>query len=125
MDNLFNSSRAFAPFYDTPVAFRGIRPGTRPVAFVVNCCIIEDSPDIQADGAAPSRCRVFNISFPFAAWTDETPPHISEKVEFEWHGSPIRAALKSVSHFPDGDYSLVAEADEKAAAKCRARGGAQ
>ena len=104
---------AMSFFCDTPVAFRGIRPGERPVAFVVDCCVIEDSPDIQADGAAPSRCRVFDISFPLAAWTDETPPHISEQVEFEWKGSPIRAVVKSVSHFPDGDYSLVAEADEK------------
>lgn len=125
MSGLFDMpAEAFEPFYDTPVAFHGVRPGSRPVAFVVDCCVIEDAPDIQADGAAPSRCRVFNISFPVAAWTDETPPHISERVEFEWHGFPIRAALKGVSRFPDGDFSLVAAADEKPAAGRIAKGGA-
>lgn len=78
---------AFAVFYDTPVAFRGIRPGDRPVAFVANCCVIEDSPDIQADGAAldedvDTAVNQHTVLIPKSDWPDETPPQRGDVLTF-------------------------------------------
>lgn len=108
---------AFAPLYDTPVAFHGTRPNARPLALTVSCMVVEDSPDLSMDAAAPTMSRVFNITFPAKAWLDVTPPHIEERVAFNWHGTAVEAVVRNVSHLPDGDFTLAAEWNQKGASK--------
>lgn len=108
---------AFAPFYDTPVAFHGTRPNARPIALTVQCMVVEDSPELLTDAAAPTMSRVFNIVFPARSWLDVTPPHIEERVVFDWGGTEIAAKVCKVSHLPDGDFALVAEWNQKGASK--------
>ena len=74
---------AFAPFYDTPVAFRGIRPGTRPVAFVANCCIFKDSDiDAALDEDVDTAVNQHTVLLPKSDWPDETPPQRGDVLTF-------------------------------------------
>ena len=99
---------AFAPFYDTPVAFHGERAGAHPVDLTVKCTIIEDSSTAPGDAVAPTRERTFDIAFPRSHWREATPPQIGEWVHFRWAGEEIMAKVAQVGRMPDGDFSLSA-----------------
>ena len=90
---------AFAPFYDTPVAFHGERApriepasrqpsaggyGARPVDLTVKCCVWEggfDDPLLEQN--ADTDVRVVGLSFPISGWLETTPPQVGERVTFE------------------------------------------
>ena len=99
---------AFAPFYDTTVAFHGERAGARPVDLTVMCCVAEDSAAVLGDAVAPTRERAFDIAFPRGNWRELTPPQIGEWVCFRWAGEEIRAKVAQVGRMPDGDFTLSA-----------------
>lgn len=99
---------AFAPFYDTPVAFHGERAGGRPVALTVKCMVTEDSAAALGDAVAPTRERVFDIAFPRNNWRESTPPQIGEWVCFRWAGEKLMAKVEQVGRMPDGDFTLTA-----------------
>ena len=101
--------RAFAPFYDTPVAFHGERADARPLDLTVMCMVTEDSPvPMPGEAVAPTRERTFDVAFPRDSWCDATPPHVGEWVCFKWAGEEIRAKVAQVSRLPDGDFTLSA-----------------
>ena len=99
---------AFAPFYDTPVAFHGERAGARPVDLTVMCMITEDTVSLPGEAIAPTRERTFNLSFPRSNWREGTAPQIGEWLRWRWTGEELWARVDSVSHMPDGDFILVA-----------------
>lgn len=99
---------AFAPFYDTPVAFHGTRPNARPLALTVQCMVVEDSAAAYGEAVAPTLARSFNVSFPRSAWLDATPPQIGEWMCFRWAGENLMAKVEQVGRMPDGDFSLSA-----------------
>ena len=119
MNSIFDiSPAAFAPFYDTPVAFHGTRPNARPLAFAVQCMVQEDSPDFTIDDAAPSFSRIFNLTFPATSWLDVTPPHLGDGVLFDWRGERIAATVCKVpSRLPDGDFCLMVGYNQKEATR--------
>ena len=84
MNSIFDIPAAFAPFYDTPVAFHGTRPNARPLALTVKCCVFEggfDDPLLEI--SADTTRRMVGLSFPRAAWCDVTPPQKGETVSFD------------------------------------------
>lgn len=101
--------KGFSRFYDTPVAFYGTRPNARPIAFTVQCMVVEDAAAAYGEAVAPTLGRMFNVSFPRSAWLDATPPQIGEWMKVVWCGSEMWLKVGNVGHMPDGDYSLSAE----------------
>lgn len=99
---------AFAPFYDTPVAFHGERAAARPVDLTVGVMITEDVPELASDAIAPTATRVFDILFPASSWRDDTPPQIGEWVRYEIPGETLWLKVDTVKRMPDGDFSLTA-----------------
>ncbi len=94
---------AFAPFYDTPVAFHGERAGVRPLDLTVMCCVFEGGfSDPLLDESADSDVRIVGLSFPISGWRDQTPPQGGERVEFE--GKPF--TVKKVERVI-GDYHVT------------------
>ncbi len=75
---------AFAPFYDTPVAFHGERAVARPVDLTVECCVFEGGfADPLLEQNSDTDVRVLGLSFPISKWRDETPPQVGDRVTFE------------------------------------------
>lgn len=99
---------AFAPFYDTPVAFHGERAAARPVDLTVDVMITEDVPELASDAIAPTAARVFDILSPASSWRDDTPPQIGEWVRYEIPGETLWLKVDTVKRMPDGDFSLTA-----------------
>ena len=95
--------QALAPFYDTEVAFFGTRPGPRPIAVVVKCCVFEDGfapPPIDTD--VDTSVRTYSLSFPISAWTDETPPQKGERVSMNGADYFVDAVQTVI-----GDYNVT------------------
>lgn len=99
---------AFAPFYQTPVAFYGERAGARKLGLPVKCSVVEDSPLNVTDSAAPVRARTFDVAFPRASWPFPTPPEIGEWMQIEWNGGWLWSKANSVDHLPNGDLTVSA-----------------
>lgn len=99
---------AFAPFYDTSVAFHGERPGVRPVNLTVDCNVIEDVADVPGEAVAPTLERRFIIGFRRDDWKEATPPQIGEWMGFEWAGERIWTRADNVAHMPDGEWVIYA-----------------
>lgn len=109
----FDNPHAFAPFYQTPIAFHGKRQGGRPVAIPVKCSIIEGTYEPAADAVAPTAGRAFDITFPRAAWRDETPPQIGEWILY-WEGHrEMWLKADNIGYMPDGDYCISASWEPK------------
>lgn len=99
---------AFAPFYQTPVAFHGEREGQRPVDLTVMCMVTEDSVSPLGEAVAPTRERAFDVAFPRGSWRELTPPQIGEWVCFKFSDDFIWAKVSQVGRMPDGDFALSA-----------------
>lgn len=82
MSSIFYNPAAFAPFYDTEAAFYGTRPGPRPVAATVKCCVFEGgfADPVLDDLNTSSTVRTVGLSFPVVSWPDETTPQSGERV---------------------------------------------
>lgn len=108
MNSIFDNTVAFAPFYDTPVAFYGTRTAARKVAVTVECCVFEggfDTPLVDDD--VETTRRVVGFAFPRLSWRDETPPQIGERIEFDgavFAASTVERVL--------GDYHVTAKEGE-------------
>ena len=101
-------AKAFAKFCDTPVAFFGKRAGDRDVKATVMCMVVEDTLTALGDAVAPTLERAFDITFAADEWLQRTPPQIGEWVGFVWAGEKLVGKVETVSHMPNGNYSLVA-----------------
>ena len=99
---------AFAPFYQTPVAFYGERAGARKLGLPVKCMVIEDSPVTVVDSAAPVRVRAFDIALPRESWPFVDLPNVGEWLHIEWNGGWLWAKAATVGHLPAGDISITA-----------------
>jgi hypothetical protein len=99
---------AFAPFYQTPVAFYGERAGARNVALTLKCAVTEDSALTVTDSAAPVRCRAFNVSMPRTSWPYASDPEIGEWLKIEWCGQWLWTKANNVNHLPSGDIVISA-----------------
>ena len=115
---------AFAPFYDTPVAFHGERAVSpsptgeprsglnagcaRPLDLTVMCCVFEGGfEDPLLDANSDTDRRVVGLSFPISSWRDETPPQGGERVEFE--GKPF--SVKKVERSLDDYHVTIREGE--------------
>lgn len=101
-------AKAFAPFYDTPVAFHGALPGSRELRTSVLCMVVEDTPAQLTDAIAPTLERSFVVTFPAGEWYEATPPQIGEWLGFVWSGKQTWAKVETVGHLPGGEYALTA-----------------
>ena len=92
--------RAFAPFYDTPVAFHGERADARPLDLTVMCCVFEGGfEDPLLDANSDTDRRVVGLSFPISSWRDETPPQGGERVEFEGKPFTVKKVERSLDDY--------------------------
>ena len=109
---------AFAPFYDTPVAFHGERAGGRPVALTVDAMVTEgDANASLLDASAPSKEQTYTICVRICDWTDVEPPQTEDEVRFMPDGVQMQTLhVSSVTLQRSlGHYEIVA----------RTRGGAR
>lgn len=74
---------AFAPFFDTPVAFHGRRAGARPVDLALDAMVAEgDANASLLDAPAPAGEQSYTICVRFRDWTDVEPPQVEDEVRF-------------------------------------------
>ena len=97
---------AFAPFYDTPVAFFGTRTGARTVAFTANCMVSHAAAAADGESYAPTRERIYTISVPKSAWKDATPPQIGDWMRIVGEERVVQQSAEYDEN--EGDYVITA-----------------
>ena len=100
---------ASLPQFVVPVAFYGMRPEDRKVALTLNCVVVEGSPLVMQDAAAPTDARTFTVTLTRRSWCLATPPQIGDWAKMHWSGADMWLKASAVNHLPSGDIALVAE----------------
>lgn len=73
--------KAFAPFFDTPIAVEGQRTGGRRIAGNFNACVFDNGfADPFADADADSVIHTFSISIMAGDWLENRPPQVGDKI---------------------------------------------
>lgn len=73
--------KAFAPFFDTPIAVEGNRADGKRVAGNFIACVFDNGfadPFTEAD--ADSTIRTFSISIIAGDWLEGKPPQVGDKI---------------------------------------------
>jgi len=82
MKSLFeNNNKAFEPFFDTPIAVKGVRVNGNRVAGNFMACVFDNgfaTPFIEAD--ADTTIRTFSISINAGDWLENKPPQIGDEI---------------------------------------------
>ena len=100
--------QAFAPFYQTPVAFYGDRIDARKIALTLKCWVVEDSALSVTDSTAPIHARAFNVAFPRASWPYAEAPQVGEWMKIQWNGQWLWTKANAVNRMPSGDIAISA-----------------
>ena len=73
--------KAFAPFFDTPIAVEGQRPGGKRIAGNFKACVFDNGfADPFAAGDADSEIHTFSISIMAGDWLENKPPQVGDKI---------------------------------------------
>ena len=76
-----DNSKAFNPFFDTPIAVEGMRTNNRKVAGNYLACIFDNGfADPFAEIDTDSNCRTYSISILAGDWLEAQPPQIGDKI---------------------------------------------
>lgn len=111
MSDIFDNPAAFAPFYDTHVAVRGVRPDGRTIRGTCPACVLDGGYDdvFDDDGGTGSRIRRIVVHIPKKEWADSRfPPQVGDEITIE-HG--VTFAVSSVDVLVADEY--VVEARQK------------
>lgn len=100
---------ASLPQFVVPVGFYGMRPEDRKLATTMKCVVVEGSPLVMQDAAAPTDARTFTVTFPSRSWCLATPPQIGDWAKMHWSGADMWLRVSAVNHLQSGDIALVAE----------------
>lgn len=73
--------RAFAPFFDTPIAVEGNRANGKRIAGNFMACVFDNGfADPFAEADADSAIHTFSISIMAGDWLESKPPQVGDKI---------------------------------------------
>lgn len=94
--------KAFASFFDTPIAVEGNRANSKRIAGNFMACVFDNGfADPFAEADADSTIRTFSISIMAGDWLENKPPQIGDKIVISYPDdcTPQLPAIKlAVSH---------------------------